>query len=229
MLLQINKIKIYTYIFAFIFLTTISNINFHNLIKEKFLIDNIQIKTNKLKADNKILDKLKILQNTNILSLKKPEILSILDEFKFLENINIKKIYPSTIVFQANKTSILAITFINQKKFYVGNNGEFISPKYLQIKKKLPIIFGNFETQDFLFLINLLKKNKVKYQKINKYYYHKSKRWDLHFDNNIQVKLPNNNIINAVEIYKKFLNNNPEKSNLVIDLRVNNRIILTNE
>ena len=78
-------------------------------------------------------------------------------------------------------------------------------------------------------MINLLKKNNVKYKKINKYYYHKSKRWDLYFDNNIQVKLPNNNIINAVEIYKKFLNNNPEKSNLVIDLRVNNRIILTNE
>ena len=229
MLLQINKIKIYTYILAFIFLTTISNINFHRLIKEKFLINNIHIKTNKLKTDNKILDKLKLLQNTNILSLQKPDILFILNEFKFLENIRIKKIYPSTLVFQANETLILATTFINQKKYYVGNNGAFISPKYLQIKKKLPIIFGNFETQDFLFLINLMKKNNVNYQKINKYYYHKSKRWDLYFDNNIQVKLPNNNIINAIQIYKNFLNNNPEKSNLIIDLRVNNRIILTNE
>ena len=33
--------------------------------------------------------------------------------------------------------------------------------------------------------------------KINKYYFHKNKRWDLYFENNILIQLPNKNISEA--------------------------------
>ena len=62
-----------------------------------------------------------------------------------------------------------------------------------------------------------------------KYYYHKNKRWDLYFDNNILVKLPNKNINQAIKIYKEFLKLNNIESNSTIDLRISNRVVIKNE
>ena len=36
-------------------------------------------------------------------------------------------------------------------------------------------------------------------KKIIKYYFHKNKRWDLYFKNNILIKLPNKNIDEAIK------------------------------
>ena len=62
-----------------------------------------------------------------------------------------------------------------------------------QIKKKLPIIFGKFEILNYIFFKRTFKK-KINLNEITKYYFHKNKRWDLYFENNIIIKLPNKNI-----------------------------------
>ena len=41
--------------------------------------------------------------------------------------------------------------------------------------------------------------------------------------------LPNKDIIDALKLYKNFINKNPLKSNAIIDLRISNRIILSYE
>ena len=61
------------------------------------------------------------------------------------------------------------------------------------------------------------------------FYYHKNKRWDVQFKNNTILMLPNKNIINAIKIYKEFLSYDSLKTNTIIDLRVKNRLIVTNE
>ena len=66
-----------------------------------------------------------------------------------MENIAVKKNYPSEIVVKTKKTDFLAITYINQKKYYVGENGNFIISDFIKYNKKLPIIFGNFKSEDF--------------------------------------------------------------------------------
>ena len=229
MLRSINNKKIYFYIFSLFFLTTILNPDFTNSLKNKFLIENIEIISNDKKIDGMIQSNINHLLSTNILYLKKKLILDELNKLRYLENLNIKIKYPSTVIVKADKTELIAITYINQKKYFLGKNGKFVQSKNITTPNQLPIIFGNFEILDFLKLKKELKKNNLDIPIISKYYFHKNKRWDLYLENNIILKLPSKNISSALKIYNEFSNLNKIKSNTLIDLRVKNRIIVNNE
>ncbi len=226
---SINKFRIYFYIFSFFCLSTITNNNLDKIIKNYFLITDVKIETNLDEIKYKLTPQISFLFNKNIFLIQKNELLLKLQNLNFLENIEIKKKYPSTINIKAKKTKIIAITYIEQKKYYVGQNGQFINAKKISNNDNLPIIFGKFKISDFYFLINKLSNQKINNKKIIKYFYHKNKRWDLYFDNNILIKLPSKNIDNALNIYKQFMTENIINPNTTIDLRIQNRIVLKYE
>ncbi len=225
----INKKKIYFYLFSFLFLATISNNFLLNYITQKFSIDKIEIVTNSKIIEKKVVEELNYLKNKNIFFLNEDTILTKLKKLNFLENIAVKKNYPSVIVVKTKKTDFLAITYINQKEYYVGENGNFIISDFIKYNQKLPIIFGNFKSEDFLKLKYALKRQNLEQDKIIKYYFHKNKRWDLYYDNNVVIKLPNKNLVNAIKLYSKFKSFNKITPNTIIDLRIKDRVIIKNE
>ena len=210
-----NKNRSYFYVFAFLFLTTITNHNYSTILSNFFLVKDVNIDVNSNEFRN-------ILE-------KKTKFLNKVKSLKFIENIEIHKKFPSTIRIQANKTDLIAITYINQNKYFVGLNGNFIPEKAVSNNKKLPVIFGKFNVNDYMEITNLLKKKNLNYNKINKYYFHKNKRWDLYFENNIIVMLPNKNIEYSLNIYQNFSKINQIKPNTIIDLRIPKRLILKSE
>ena len=227
--LLINKKKIYFYIFSFFILTTIFNKNYFNSLSKSFLVKKIDVKTDNEQIKEKILNNTEDLINNNILSIDKKTLVSKLNELNFLKTINITKSYPSTLIIDLKVTKIIAITYIDQKKYYVGENGHFIIANKIDYEKNIPIIFGKFQISDFIKLRNQLQSEMIDYKSIIKYFYHKNKRWDLHYPNNIIIKLPNKDINYAVKVYKEFKNFNKIKPNTIIDLRVSNRLILNND
>ena len=224
-----NKNKSFFYVFAFLFLTTITNHNYSNILSNFFLVKDVNIETNAYELRNILEKKTKFLIDENIFFLNRELILNKLKSLKFIENIEIHKKFPSTIRIQANKTDLIAITYINQKKYFVGLNGNFIPEKAVYNNKKLPVIFGKFKINDYIQIKDLLKKKNLKYNKIIKYYFHKNKRWDLYFENNIILMLPNNDIEYSLDIYENFSKQNQIKPNSIIDLRIPKRLILKNE
>ena len=229
MLQLINKYKLYFYIFSFLFLSTIINNNILKIIKQNFLIKDILIETNIPEIDKKIFNEIKYLFSKNIFLINKNNIFNEIGFLNFLDNIHIKKKYPSPILIKASKTNIIGMTYINEKKYYVGSNGQFILSENLSVKKKLPHIFGNFQIQNYLELLLLLDDNNIKKSLITKYYFHKNKRWDLFLDNNILIKLPNTNIDKAIKNYKSLEKLKKVRSNSIIDLRIENRIVIEND
>ncbi len=228
MLQQINKKKIYFYIFSFLFLTTLINQNLFLKLNNNFLLKNIIVKSDTIEIENKIRLSFDYLVNINIFLINKKLIKKKIENLLYLENISVKKKYPSTIIINAKKTDLIAVTFLDQKKYYVGNNGKLILSKNISDNKKLPIIFGKFEVKNFIELRNKLEKNGLDISKIIRYYYHKNKRWDLFFKNDIAIRLPNKELINALKLFQNFKKNNAIKPNTTIDLRIENRLILKN-
>ena len=228
MLQQINKKKIYFYIFSFLFLTTLINQNLFLKLNNSFLLKNIIVKSDTIETENKIRLLFDDLVNINIFLINKKLIKKKIENLLYLENISVKKKYPSTIIINAKKTDLIAITFLDQKKYYVGNNGKLILSKNISDNKKLPIIFGKFDVNNFIELKNKLEKNGLDISKIIRYYYHKNKRWDLFFRNDIVVRLPNKELINALKLFQNFKKNNAINPNTTIDLRIENRLILKN-
>ena len=203
------------------------NYNILNDFKKFFLISNIQIKTNFTKIDKKILTQINYLFDKNIFFIKKNHVLENLTDLNFLENIEIKKNYPSTILIKATKTNIIGMTYLNQKKYYVGLNGRFIYSENLSVEKKVPLIFGIFQISEYIELLSILKKQNINAELISKFYFHKNKRWDLYFKDNTIIKLPNTKIEKAIENYKNLKKD--MKPNTIIDLRIANRIIIKND
>ena len=228
MLQLINKKKIYFYLISFLFLSTISNNHYVNGFKKNFLINKIDIQIDRTYLKKIISQNAKFLLNNNIFSINSEILKDKFNKLNYLENIEIKKKYPSTIIIKANKTEYLAETFIEEKKYFVGRNGKFISAEYHDHKNSLPMIFGTFKIKDFLKLQSDLNRNNINLKKIKKYYYHKNKRWDLYLDKEIILMLPSNNLSDAIKIFKKYNLNNEIKIKTTIDLRIPNRIIIRN-
>ena len=228
MLQLINKKKIYFYLISFLFLSTISNNHYVNGFKKNFLINKIDIQIDRTYLKKIISQNAKFLLNNNIFSINSEILKNKFNKLNYLENIEIKKKYPSTIIIKANKTEYLAETFIEEKKYFVGRNGKFISAEYHDHKNSLPMIFGTFKIKDFLKLQSDLNRNNINLKKIKKYYYHKNKRWDLYLDKEIILMLPSNNLNDEIKIFKKYNLNNEIKIKTTIDLRIPNRIIIRN-
>ena len=226
--LSINKKRIYFYIICLFLITSITNQEILSNFKKLFLIKKININLDKPELNNKILLNLDYLIDKNILFLNKKNFLTKISSINYLENIKIEKNYPSTIIFSANKTKLLASTFINQKKYYIGENNQFISAEDINISKNLPTIFGKFNISEFIDLQNELNNQNIDQSSILKYFFHKNKRWDLYYPNNKIIMLPNKNITKAITLYKKFEKENKIGPDTIIDLRIENRLVLTN-
>ena len=225
---SISKYKLYLYFFFLIFLSSIFNFQILDNYHDKFRLKNININGLPYNEKKNIQIELNKLKNINILYLKKDNVLEKLTNFNFLENIYVRKVIPSSININISKTAILGKTIIKGKKFYIGKNGNFINPNLLSEENNLPSVYGEFQIDEYLSLIKKLKKYHIDIGNIKGYYYYKNKRWDLLFSNNTTLKLPSKKDEESIKIYKKLLNNNDLINVKIIDLRVSNQIILTN-
>ena len=140
-----------------------------------------------------------------------------------MENFKIFKNYPSTLYIELEKTKFLAKINKNGQIFIVGSNGKLINNNFS--KKDLPFIFGNPNIREFLEFKYIIDSSNILYDKIEKIYFFKSKRWDVELDNNTVIKLPEKNIKEALNQANKFLNNSLIKTKS-IDVRVKNQIII---
>ena len=225
---QINKSKIYFYVFVFILLSTLFNQKLIIFINDNFLLKKIIVNVDNLDVKREIKSSSNYLLNKNIFFVSKERIENNLNSLKFLENVNVKKKYPSTIIIDAKKTELLAATYLNQKKYFIGSNGNFILSNKISNYSNLPLIFGKFNINSYLNLRDELAKNGYDNDKIVKYFFHKNKRWDLIYKNNTIIKLPNKNLANALKLLNNFKKKNTIEPNSIIDLRIHKRLTIKN-
>ena len=122
MLTLTNKYKLYLYVFFFVFLSSIFNLQFLENYQDKFRIKKININGLSINEKQKIENELVNLKNRNIFKLNKEKILENLNKFNYLENIYVNKVMPSSIILDISKTSILGKTSRNGELFYIGKN-----------------------------------------------------------------------------------------------------------
>ena len=82
---------------------------------------------------------------------------------------------------------------------------------------------------DYLRVFLLLENNNFMLSEITDLYYFNRGRWDVKFKNNLLIKLPINKLDNSINIAKKFIEKEKITENIIIDLRVANQVIISNE
>jgi cell division protein FtsQ len=159
----------------------------------------------------------------NIFFLKKEKLKKSISQFNIIEKYTVKKIYPGELNINIEPTKFIA-KISNKEGIFVGANGKLINNN--DFKKKLPYVFGQFDSNKFLDLKTHLERSEFDFEDFDSLFYYPSGRWDVLTNENVLIKLPNKKLYESLNLAKKILNNKNFKKNKFIDLRIENQVIV---
>ena len=217
-----KKDKIIIYLLLLFILSTTSGKFVKNQNSYSSTINQINIKGLSNANNSKISSELNNLLYKNILLVTKEEIQKVLSKYNAIEEYSVKKIYPSVININIKSTKFVARLSINDE--LVGANGKLIKNK--ENNELLPYIFGEFNSQDFLNFKRNITQSRFNFTKFKTLYFFPSKRWDILTNDDILIKLPQNNLSKSLNLAYKIISSDDFKNKTLIDLRMNNHLII---
>ena len=217
-----KKNKIIIYLISLLILSTTNGKFVKNQNVYSSTINQVNIRGLSDTDNKKIYNELNSLFYQNILFVGKKEIQRVISNYNIIEEYNIKKIYPSTININIKPTKFIAKLSNNDQ--LVGANGKLIEDR--DNNEILPYMFGEYNSRDFLILKNNIDKSKFTFREFKTLYFFPSNRWDILTNDDILIKLPQDNFSTALDLAHKIISSDNFKNKKLIDLRVNNHLIL---
>ena len=225
-----KKKKIFFYLFLFLLFSTqiTSDKNAKNYFSTK--LNNIAVVGLSDENNYKIYQSLKFLLKKNIFIIDKKILQNILTENELVEHYNVKKFYPNLIKVKIKQADLLAVTSYNNKKFYIGSNGKLISfDKIKDFSTSLPFVYSKSNYIDFIKLKKIIDQSDFQFQQIESFYYFPSNRWDIKTKDGLLIKLPEKNLAESLKLAQLIKTNKKIKNKNIIDLRIANKVILSDE
>jgi len=232
MMLQLidRKLKIFFYLILFILLSTQITKNKNIKINFNTNLNNIEVIGLSDENNLKVYQSLKFLLTKNIFLVNKNDFQNILKKNNLVESFYIKKIYPNLIKIKIKQTKLLAITNKKGKKFFIGSNGKLIPVSQVELSyNELPFVYSKSNYIDFIKLKKIIDESKFQFEQIESFYYFPSNRWDIKTKDGFLIKLPEKNIAESLKFVALIKINEEFKDKKIIDLRISNNIVLSNE
>ena len=232
MMLQLidRKLKIFFYLILFILLSTQITKNKNIKINFNTNLNNIEVIGLSDENNLKVYQSLKFLLTKNIFLVNKNDFQNILKKNNLVESFYIKKIYPNLIKIKIKQTKLLAITNKKGKKFFIGSNGKLIPDSQVEASyNELPFVYSKSNYIDFIKLKKIIDETEFQFEQIESFYYFPSNRWDLKTKDGFLIKLPEKNIAESLKFVALIKINEEFKDKKIIDLRISNNIVLSNE
>jgi len=227
MLQQIDKKKIFVYLFFLFTLSTLNNLSLNKSELFKLRINQINVSGLSNEDNNKIAKNLNKLIFQNIFFLDKEYVIKILAKKNLIHSYEVKKIYPSSIAVTIKEAKFLAITNYNNKNYFIGSNSKLIESN--SINKNLPYVFGKIDFKDFVNFVKIIENSNFNFKEISEIFFFQSGRWDIKIKNDVLFKLPKINLTESLNLAYKIMNKDNFKNTKIVDLRILNHVILTNE
>ena len=172
--------------------------------------------------NSKISNELNSLFYKNILLVGKEDVQKVISEYNIIEEYSVKKVYPSTININIKPTKFVAR--LPKNDLLVGANGKLIEDK--ENNEILPYIFGEFNSENFLTFKKNIVLSKFTFIKFKTLYFFSSNRWDILTNDNILIKLPQDNLLESLNLAHIMMSSNEFKDKKLIDLRMKNHLIV---
>lgn len=215
--------KIFLYFFLFLIIGTFNNKNLNNFDFPR--IKEINITGLEDKEIYELKEKLNFLMANNLFSLNKIKVEEIINSNNLVEYYSVIKKYPSSLRIVIKKTKFLAYVKQNEKTFLLGSNGKLIDIQ--EMSQNLPMIFGNFENNNFFRIKKMIDKIDFDYKDIKNLFFFKSGRVDIETISGVVIKLPINQFEESFKLVIKILNDDQFKNVKEIDLRQKNQVVLS--
>jgi len=215
--------KIFLYFFLFLIIGTFNNKNLNNFDFPR--IKEINITGLDDKEIYELKEKLNFLMANNLFLLNKIKVEEIINSNNLVEYYSVIKKYPSSLRIVIKKTKFLAYVKQNEKTFLLGSNGKLIDIQ--EMSQNLPMIFGNFENNNFFRIKKMIDKIDFDYNDIKNLFFFKSGRVDIETISGVVIKLPINQFEESFKLVIKILNDDQFKNVKEIDLRQKNQVVLS--
>lgn len=193
-----------------------------------FTTKNIVIEGQKFTNNNLITKTLKIKEGMPIFSISLSDLKDRLEKIQWVKHAIISRRLPNDIHIYIIERNPIALLQKDRKLYIIDDEGVVIHEKKIDPHLHLPIIIGDGAENYANSLITILKVNPELFKHIAAVIRVNEHRWNVKFDNDIEVKLPENDLekswAKVIKMYKNKFLFAPE--NAVIDLRVPGKIYI---
>ena len=204
--------------------------NFLNklLINNGFIIKNIEISGARHIDKDDIIKIINTHNDINIFNINTKNIYREIKNNTWIKKASIKIIYPDSIKILLTEKKPIAIWQDRFENSLVTKTGDVIFEKNLhEFKSYLPIIIGQNAHKNIHSILNILGSDKEFIKNIWSLTFVNERRWDIHFNQGLTIRLPSKNVKKA---WEKFAHLN-QKFNILslslteIDLRNSDQIL----
>ena len=217
-----KKNKIVIYLLFLIILSTVTNKSLENRGSYPITVNKINVLGLSDKNNLKIKNELGDLLSKNIFLITRGNINKKISQYNLIEEYSIKKIYPTQINIKIKPTRFIA-KIAGNNNFLIGTNGKIISNE--RTTEVLPFLFGKFNSENFITFQKIINNSEFNFKNFRSIIIYPSNRWDIQTTDGILIKLPEKDLVNALKIAHKIINNHKFKDSKIIDLRIFNQII----
>ncbi len=192
------------------------------LINNGFKIENILITGTRNLSNNYIKDILEIYKYGSIFNIDLSSIYNKIEQNSWVKEVSIERVLPNIIKIKILENQPIAIWQNKKNNKLITANGDIIFDGNVNdFKNDFPIIKGNKSKENISSILEILETNQNFYENIWSLTFINERRWDLHFNQGLVVRLPSKDIKKAWEkIIKLHKNYNVLNLKLTeIDLR----------
>ena len=150
---------------------------------------------------------------------------------EWIKKVNIKKIFPNTLSIGIIENVPFAYLLKDQKIYLIDSDGELIIEKNEEeMIKNQRLILSGYESD--LNLSNIISNLNIHYpdilSQLKEMEFIERRRWNLIFNNDLLIKLPESKIDKSLKNLKSLIENKKIlKSNIIeVDLRINDQAII---
>lgn len=205
-----------------------SKINTKKDISEIFILEKIFITGNTRTPKKDIMDILPTPGNDNLYRLELKKIKLELISFPWIKNVEIRRVLPGNLYIKIFEYTPFVI-WQNKGSFKLLNEDGLVITSIDYHNSKLPLVIGENAPQNISSFFDELKIYPVLKNNLIVASNYRGRRWDLTLESGIIIKLPENNIRQAlVRLTDLDKNNNLLSKDIkIIDLRIENRLFIT--
>ena len=204
--------------FCFYYIRSLPDYSLPNFFK----IKDVNIIGAKLLPIEELEKNLNSLKGQNALRVDKQKLISEILSYPIVDQVNIDFDYKGKFNVHLQEYEPFAIWHNKGKDFLINAKGT----KILQLKRtdgfeNLLLIFGDGLSGQIKVVAQLINDNSFLQENVISMNFIAARRWDFYLKNEILLKLPVDNISDAVEICEKILTNRKYHGNIaILDLRL---------
>ena len=169
-----------------------------------FAIEDVKVSGNTATSEIEILELLGLDGTTSLVALDVDAARQKIAKLPWVESAEVRKIYPKTIEVKLKERQAYAIWQHGQELSLIERNGSVIAPLRDNKFSNLPLVVGrDAETAATSLEDEFAKWPDIK-ARVRAYVWVSSRRWDLHLDNGVVVKLPADDVDQALATLSKL-------------------------